>query len=98
MSISGVYHTQVCKLALSSQMTISEGSTEQMVAMLKLEHQKEKSLLRAELTEEKRGLEERLNSEKRTAIDELDQRYRDESMKMMESQVDFLTKNIAHLA
>ena len=74
-------------------MTIAEGSTEQMVAMLKLEHQKEKSLLRAELTEEKRGLEERLNSEKRTAIDELDQRYRDESMKMMESQVDCLRED-----
>ena len=58
------------------------------MAMLKLEHEKQKSLLRAELTEEKRTLEERLNAEKGSAIDELDQRYRDESMKMMESQVD----------
>ena len=62
------------------------------MAMLKLEHEKQKSLLRAELTEEKRTLAERLNAEKGSAIDELDQRYRDESMKMMESQVDCYLK------
>merc|ERR1711892_1143322 len=71
---------------LRSRMTTAEGSKEQGMAMLKLEHEKQKSLLRAELTEEKRTLEERLNAEKGSAIDELDQRYRDESMKMMESQ------------
>ena len=67
-------------------MTIAEGTKEQALTMLKLEHQKEKALLRAEMTEERRTLEEKLINEKRSEIDVLDQKYRDESMKMMESQ------------